>query len=265
MVKQPKPRPEPPFACWHRGENEMRIDVLAQEPCWGEGEEFVDMEQEERWHAVVRQLERGTDASALVDFLQDEATISPKLRKIIARLWRGEPFHGPDGCPRHIEGLEVRQRRAPPFDPHRLEKRRKAQKHAFGLLRQGVTRDKAIKEAAKACGVTPAEVRAVVHQQEILDAAEIAEVALEQGAARDEAIQKAAESFFKMTEAEVSAVVHRHAILEAFEHAATAMKRGVARDEAIQEAIQENAESFFKVTEAEVRDFLENCRWLCEK
>ena len=261
MAKQPKPRPEKPFGSWHRGENDMRIDVLAQEPRWGEGEEFVDIEQETRWRAVVQQLEGGTDASALVDFLQNETTISPKLRKIIARLWRGEHFYGPDGGPRHIEGLKVLQRRARPFDPRRPEKRRNAEMHAFELLRQGVARDKAIKQAAEKYGVTVAEVRAEVHQQGILEAAAIAEAAIEQGVARDEAIQNAAESFFKITPAEVHAVVHRHEILEAFEHAATALKRGVPRDEAIQKA----AESCFEVTEAEVRASLEKCLWLDEK
>jgi hypothetical protein len=164
-------RTEPLPYLWHRGENENRID-FGQEPRWGEGEEFIDPAQEERWHGIARQLERGEDASPVVDFLQNETSISPRLRTIIARLWRGEPFHAPDG-PRHLKGLQVLKRKAHPFDPRRLEKTLNARSHAWKLMQlQGKKRDAAIKEAAKVCGVTVREVRAAVQESERQEAEE---------------------------------------------------------------------------------------------
>jgi hypothetical protein len=161
MSKQPANRPERPFYCWHRGENETRIDTIGGEPRWGEGEEFIDSEQEERWHGVVQQLEQGSDASPLVDFLQNETAISPRLRTIIARLWRGEPFHAPDG-PRHLKGLQVLKRKARPFDPRKLEKIHNARGHAWKLMQQGMGRTNAFRKAGDDCGATEAEVRAAV-------------------------------------------------------------------------------------------------------
>jgi hypothetical protein len=163
-------RAEPLPYLWHRGENENRID-FGQEPRWGEGEEFIDPAQEERWGSIARQLEHGKDAGPVVDFLQNETIISPKLRTIIARLWRGEPFHAPDG-PRHLEGLQVLKRKSRPFDPRRLEKTHNAEGHAFRLRQQGMGRDAANKEAAKACGVTVSEVRAAARESKRREAEE---------------------------------------------------------------------------------------------
>jgi hypothetical protein len=128
---------------------------------WGEGEDFVDEAQSDHWATVARSLESDGDASAIADFLQHQTKpIAPGLAKVIGRLLGGEPFPREDGWPLHVDGLKVLgpKCRAPDLD--KAEKLRRAVWLAEEAIKQGVGKDTALKDAAKACGLTRiAEIR----------------------------------------------------------------------------------------------------------
>jgi hypothetical protein len=143
---------KPPFDFWH----------------WGESEDFVDVAQSDHWAVVARSLERDGDASAVIEFMRHQTKpILPGLAKVIARLWAGECFYRQDGWPLHVAGLKVLGPKCPPLDPDKTEKLRRAGRLASASIKQGVGKDKALKDAAKACGLSRIdEIRVVVDEWE---------------------------------------------------------------------------------------------------
>ena len=132
---------------------------------WGESADFFDVPQWEHWVLTVQALERG-DAPALTDFLlhQNGRPILPRLRKIIRRMTRGWPFPRDDGYLLRLERPAFdRSRGRMPKDVGRPDRIRHAGMDAYDAIQQGVAKDKAIKEAAKAYGVRADEARAAYY------------------------------------------------------------------------------------------------------
>jgi hypothetical protein len=132
-----KNRAEHPLDFWHFGENG----------------DFADEAQEAHWVAVAQSLERDGDASGIARFMRHQTKpILPGLSKVIARLWAGEPFPREDGWLLHVDGLKVLGPKCRAPDPDKAEKLRRAVRLAELATAQGVGKDTALKDAAKACG-----------------------------------------------------------------------------------------------------------------
>ena len=137
---------------------------------WGDSEDFVDIDQEMHWYGIVRDLgghslEEGSpedgDPRAILAFLTDQTKpILPGLARIIARLLAGEAFPRPDGWRLAPPQFDRGRGRAP--TPNTWEKMHRAAQQAMTAMDQGKGRDKTIKEAAVAFGLTPAQVREAV-------------------------------------------------------------------------------------------------------
>jgi hypothetical protein len=122
---------------------------------FGDGEEFFDVAQWERWVATARAVEDG-DANAIIDFLlyQNGKPILPGLRSIIKRLTSGEPFPRDDGYLLRLDPLAPHREKGglPPFgapDPLRADLIYHAGGYAYDLIEQGVAKTEAYEKTIR--------------------------------------------------------------------------------------------------------------------